>query len=243
MTVKVHQDDHIFPPPSPIPGSYNPPSGIAYYFSLTGEQLHSIPNFQVNKTSTKKNFDDNPLIDGQCNKKYPSVSYGGYGYMFICFCPIHGHTYGFHLIDGVEGKKDPFASLFKYKEQMPDHIFCDFACSLSEYCLNRAPSLFSNTCFWHDLFPSVGHLCGDNFKSMYVNGLEGLNTEICESGQFIFLVHKIYRSSPLTRKVHVLHTVCSLPPEQKQDKEVQPECKCSNCFTIVNMCNCKSVEM
>ena len=68
MTVKVHQDDHIFPPPSPIPGSYNPPSGTAYYFSPTGEQLCSMPDLQVNKTSTRKNYDDNPLIDGQCNK-------------------------------------------------------------------------------------------------------------------------------------------------------------------------------
>ena len=68
VTVKVHQDDQIFQPPSPIPGSYNPPSGTAYYFSLIGEQLYSMPDFQVNKTSTKKNYDDNPSIDGQCNK-------------------------------------------------------------------------------------------------------------------------------------------------------------------------------
>ena len=115
MTVKVHEDDHIFTPPSAIPGTYNPPSGTAYYFSLTGEQLRSMPDLQVNKTSTKKNYDDNPLIDGHCNKRYPSVSYGGYGYMFIWFCPIHSHTYGFHLIDGAEGRKDLFCSLFKYK--------------------------------------------------------------------------------------------------------------------------------
>ena len=122
MTLKVHQDDYIFSPPSPIPGTYNPASGIAYYFSPTGEQLCLMPDLQVNKTSTRKNYDVNPLIDGQCNKIYPSVSYGGYGYMFIWFCPIHGHTYGFHLIDGAEGRKDPFSSLFKYKEEMLDDI-------------------------------------------------------------------------------------------------------------------------
>ena len=54
MTVKVNQDDYIFLTPSPIPGSYNPASGTAHYFSQTGEQLHSMPDFQVNKTSTKK---------------------------------------------------------------------------------------------------------------------------------------------------------------------------------------------
>ena len=63
---------------------------------------------------------------------------------------------------------------------MPEHIFYDFACGLSKYALNRALSLFSNTRFWHDLFHSVGHVCGDNFKFCHVEGLEGLNTEICE---------------------------------------------------------------
>ena len=68
MTVKVLQDNYIFPPPSPIPGTYNPASGRACYFSPTGEQLYLMPDLQVNKTSTRKNYDDNPLIDGQCNK-------------------------------------------------------------------------------------------------------------------------------------------------------------------------------
>ena len=64
-----------------------------------------------------------------------------------------------------------FISLMEVKEEMPGHIFYDFACGLSEYALNRAPSLFANTRFWHDLFHSVGHVCGDNFKSCHVEGL------------------------------------------------------------------------
>ena len=51
-----------------------------------------MPDLQVNRTYTRKNYDDNPLIDGQCHKIYPSVSYDEYGYIFIWFCPIHGHT-------------------------------------------------------------------------------------------------------------------------------------------------------
>ena len=151
-----------------------------------------MPDLQVNSTSTKKNYDDNPLIDGQCNKIYPSVSYGGFGYMFIWFCPIHGHTYGFHLIDGGEGRKDPFSSLFKFKEEMPEHIFYDFACGLSEYALNRAPSLFANTRFWHDLFHSVGHVCRDNFKSCHFEGLEGLNTEVSQECFMFFTQFFLY---------------------------------------------------
>ena len=40
---EVHMND--LPPvePQPIPGSYYPPNGIAYYFSPTGEQLRRLP--------------------------------------------------------------------------------------------------------------------------------------------------------------------------------------------------------
>ena len=104
----------------------------------------------------------------------------GFGYIFLWFCPVHGHSYGFHCINGGEGRKDVFSSLYKYLEKPPEHIFYDFACQLREYCLNREPELFKNTRFWHDLFHSIGHVCGINFKSGHVRGLEGVNTEICE---------------------------------------------------------------
>ena len=100
--------------------------------------------------------------------------------MFLWFCPIHGHSYGFDLIAGGEGRKDPFSSLFKYKPTAPDEIFYDNACQLNEYCLNREPGYFLSTRFWHDLFHALGHKCGCNFKSGRVCGLEGMNTEICE---------------------------------------------------------------
>ena len=74
------------------------------------------------------NYDDQPEVDEQCTKLFPSVSFGGFGYMFLWFCPIHGHTYGFHLIEGGEGQKDPFCSLVKYIEEMPEEIFYDAAC-------------------------------------------------------------------------------------------------------------------
>ena len=63
---------------------------------------------------------------------------------------------------------------------MPEHIYYDFACQLSEYCLNRGPELFKSTRFWHDLFHFIGHLCEINFKSGRILGQEGVNTEICE---------------------------------------------------------------
>ena len=109
-----------------------------------------------------------------CSQKY------GFGYLFLWFCPVHGHGYGFHLVGGGKGRKDPFSSLYKYCAHMPENIFYDFVCQLSEYCLNKEPELFKNTRFWHDLFHAIGHLCGINFKSGRVLGLEGVNTEICE---------------------------------------------------------------
>ena len=93
---KIHHDNRSAEQAQPIHGSYYPPGGIAYYFLPSGEQLCKMSDFTVNGTSSQPNYDDNPLVDPMC-EKFSGVSYGGYGYMFIWFCPKHGHTYGFHL--------------------------------------------------------------------------------------------------------------------------------------------------
>ena len=139
-----------------------------------------MPEYRVSGRITTANYDEPPVIDGVCNKKFPRDHTAGFGYLFLWFCPIHGHAYGFHLIQGGEGHKDPFSSLYKYLETPPKDVFYDFACQLSEYFLNREPELFKNTRFWHDLFQAIGHKCGICFKSGRVCGLEGINTEICE---------------------------------------------------------------
>ena len=174
---EIHAQDLDPTPVEEIPNSYDPPSGNVYYFSESGNQMRKMPKYEKNKAGKDTTEDSS---DGMCQKKYPTVSAGGYSYMFLWFCPIHGHSYGFHLIDGAEGPKDVFSSLLKYKEEMPLEIFYDNACHLSEYCLNREPSLFFNTRFWHDLFHAIGHICGVNFKSTRVEGLGGINSEICE---------------------------------------------------------------
>ena len=73
---------------------------------------------------SRRNYDDVPGVEQLC-KKFPSVSYGSYGYLFLWLCPIHWHCYGFHLIAGCEGRKDPFSSLFEYLPTAPKEIFCD----------------------------------------------------------------------------------------------------------------------
>ena len=175
--VDIHKDDPPAAPANPIPGSYDPSKGVAYYFTQGGLQVRKMPNMDFAECQM---YDDAPTPGEACKKLYPQVSHGGFGYIFLWFCPLHGHTYGFHCIQGGEGKRDPFCSLWKYMETPPKEIFYDNACQFNEFWLNRAPALFKNTRSWHDLFHSEPHKCGNNFKSGRVDSLEGINTEICE---------------------------------------------------------------
>ena len=165
----IHSQDRPAGDGSPIPGTYNPPSGTAYYFTPHGQQIRECPHYE-----------DEKLSKDACTKLYPLTSFGGFGYMFLFFCPQHGHCYGFHLIDGGEGRKDPFSALYKYKPTPPQEIFYDAACLLFEYGLNREPDYFKYVRIWHDLFHGVNHVCQPCFHSKRVLGLSGINTEICE---------------------------------------------------------------
>ena len=176
--IKVHSEDRPVAPANPIPGTYNPPSGIAYYFTEHGQQLREMPNYIVNDSEQdQKNQKDRRVPP--CTKSFPGVSTGGWGYMFLFFCPIHGHCYGFHLVDGAEGRKDPFSALYKYKPTPPKEVFYDFACQFQEYSLNREPDFFKWVRVWHDLFHGCNHTCVPCFKSDRIMGLS-YNTEICE---------------------------------------------------------------
>ena len=158
---------------------YNPKNGVAYYFTPHGNQICRQPQYTIEQAS--KNYDNNPTVDDMCLKKFPQVSYGGYSYIFLWFCPVHGHGYGFHIIyGGGEGRKDPFSSLYKFPPEAPSDIFYDFACQYREYCLNRAPQFFMTTRFWHDLFHGITHKCGHCFKSTHIHSLSAVNSEICE---------------------------------------------------------------
>ena len=71
-------------------------------------------------------FDEMSNVDQPCTKNFPGISYG---YLFLWFCPMHGHSYGFHLIAGGEGRKDPLASLFK---SAPKDVFYDFSADIKK---------------------------------------------------------------------------------------------------------------
>jgi hypothetical protein len=165
----VHSDD-IDINSEPIEGSYQPAKGIAYYFTEGGNQVRKTPEYSINCATDKSS----------CSKYYPSPSKSGFSYMFLWFCPVHGHCYGFHLVPSSEGRKDPFYSLYKYLPEPPEEVFYDFACSLSEYSLNRAPKYARNIRFFHDVFHGFNHKCGFGFRSRRIPELQDYNTEVCE---------------------------------------------------------------
>jgi hypothetical protein len=172
LTTGIHEKDRETDTPEKhIEGTYNPSDGCAFYFHKHGCKVRELPKYEVGDESYTKH---------DCKKLYPKISMGGYGYMFLYFCPEHGHCYGFHLIMSSEGRKDAFYPLLKYKLTPPTDLFYDNACQFSEYSLNREPWYAKFIRFWHDIFHSFTHKCGDAFKSKRVEGLQGVNSEICE---------------------------------------------------------------
>ena len=166
--ISIHQNDPPTQPAIPIDGSYDPESGICYYFADGGKKVRQLPMYSIT------DYKDT------CRKNYTKVGKHGWGYLFIWSCAEHGHVYGFHLISGAEGRKDPFSSAYQYMESAPEHIYYDFGCAFSDYCLNREPSFFRNTQFWIDEFHGHNHVCGDNHKPARVEGIPHPNTSICE---------------------------------------------------------------
>ena len=150
-----------------IAGSNDPTlRGAFYTFNKGGVALRD--GFKVTtldesdgpKKASAFGFDEEPL--DPCEKGADKLASDSYC-MFM-FCPLHGHIWGkstacemfltylgFHLIDGAEGRKDVHNVLYRYLNQAPQVMYYDFACSLSEYCLNRAGAFYQETRFFHDV--------------------------------------------------------------------------------------------
>ena len=157
-TVSSIKETDIVPDlPITIPSTYNPPKyGRAYYFNEHGCQVRQMRKFSVDKGKhPNSTFDEAPAVI--CNKLFPRVSKQGMPYIFLWFCPKHGHCYGFHTIPESEGRKNTHASLYTHLEKPPRELFYDFAWGLSEYCHIRESGYFSNTRFFHDVFHGFSH--------------------------------------------------------------------------------------
>ena len=63
--------------------------------------------------------------------KISRIGSSGTTFLFLWFDPQHyGHCYGYHMIPGHEGRKDPACSA--YMETAPLEMFYDFSCQLEE---------------------------------------------------------------------------------------------------------------
>ena len=187
---------------SPIPGSYNPAKfGRAYYFRPDGLQIRQFRQFNIDA----RNLSNDDHSDDQCTKRYPMVKKNSTTFLFLWFCPIHGHCYGFHIVNGSEGRKDPACSLYNYLENPPRVVYYDFACGLDEYFCNRESGYIKDTRFYHDIFHSYGHKCGNAYKSQSLTGMKGYNSSIME--QFNNFAQCIKGSARQMSQVHFVFYV------------------------------------
>ena len=167
----LHNED-VSPCNAEMADSYNPPKyGPAFYFQNHSQQIRKMRCFLIyNERKKNLNFDDAPAE--VCSKIFPQVSKTGMTYLFIWFCPDHGHCLGFHTIPGSERRKDPAAVLYIHKELPPKIVFYDHGCSLSEYVKNRESGFFKNTRFYHDIFYGFTHKCSPALRCSTLNGFE-----------------------------------------------------------------------
>lgn len=192
----TYKDDTEAPQPSAILEPYNPPQqGRAYYFTKHGGRVRDMPKYSCNDSTVTT-----------CHKKYLNSTHGGprTTFLFLWFCPQHGHCYGCHIVPSSEGRKDPFSSAYLYMETSPSEVFYDFACQLEEYCLNREPHFWQNCRFYHDIFHGFSHKCPFVYSAKRVPALvnAGINSEICE--QFNAYIQKIKFSARSMTQSHFM---------------------------------------
>ena len=174
-TTDIHQDDIKPEAASFIADTYNPPKfERAYYFNEEGTQIRETRKFECNNSKIGDSSNE------ACTKKYPQVAKSGSTFLFLWFCPLHGHCYGGHIVNGSEGRKDPACSLYNHLEVAPEIIYYNFACSLEEYCMNREAGYFKNKQFFYDIFHGYNHTCSKIYSSKNLIHLNSVNSSICE---------------------------------------------------------------
>ena len=79
--------------PEPIPGTYDPSCGVAYYFFPSEEQVRRLPKYLLKGKKLSKTYDNTP--EEPSLKGFPLVGEGGYSFMFLWFCPVHCNAMAF----------------------------------------------------------------------------------------------------------------------------------------------------
>ena len=121
-------------------------------------------------------------------------------YLFLWFSTQHGYCYGFYVIPGAEGRKDPADALYTHIVKAPDVTMYDLCCGLSEYVHNRESGFFKNTRSFHDVFHLFTNKCTPVFRCNKLIGFDGVNSSICE--QFNSFLQKIKTSAKLMSQIH-----------------------------------------
>lgn len=98
--IKIYKDDPLPADATPIPSSYNPPKlGRAYYFQKDGLKVREVRKFSVDKGG-----EDSGKVT--CSKHCAKVAMPELKFLFLWFCPLHEHCYGFHIVNGSISRKD-----------------------------------------------------------------------------------------------------------------------------------------
>lgn len=120
--------------------------------------------------------------DASCRHSFTAGSKGSHrtGGVFTWFCR-HGICYAFYMLPGAEGRDEAYSFLVSYFRKAPKVVVYDFACSLQEYCLNRAPGFFRDTAFLVDRFHWWNHkACSPSYNVSLYKQLDYLNTQVAE---------------------------------------------------------------
>ena len=107
---KIHQNNLPTPDPCPLPGSYNPSNGVAYYFTDHGCQVRKQGGYNISGKEAARNIDD--IMDDPCSKSFPLVSRGGvWVYVFVVL-PSPWSFLWPAFDQGWGGQKGPFLFSF-----------------------------------------------------------------------------------------------------------------------------------
>ena len=100
-----------------------------------------------------------------CQKNYSHSTRLGAG-VVLFWCEKHRTCIGWVLLPKSESCEIVFTTLVTRFPILPKIIVYDNACNLSDYCLNRAPSLFKDSIFLVDAFHFAGHInCSLSFNT------------------------------------------------------------------------------
>ena len=182
--------------PEDIPNAYYPPGGTAYYFTESGAQVRKLPLHAVDVTSSrKKNY--NPQVYKPCTKRYPLAALGGFCHMFLFFCLVHGHTYGFHLIGGGKGIKT-------------HSVHCLSICPMPQKsCFMTMHASFQNM-HWTEslailLTPDFGMTCSTALLTYVVTILSLSGWQDCMESTQRYVNRSIYICNVSSTQLHTCH--------------------------------------